>query len=458
MPLAKDIQAASEYSLWVGIPEFTIDVPLEVTLGSGIDRIIKQMNTSGMNTSTTFFAAHSLSGIALQKYLADNKRDGASGQLLMGSFLQRRYQNETYPIPTLIINISGELDSVCRVTRIMESYYNRTVYNPETFPTVVIRGMSHFQFASGEPPLLVKDFDLKPEISYNDAHNNISFVVDAFISASLGNSTSRTALKALVNDTGTFLEPILKAYEKEGFYNFKPPCYENPPSPACTVGCPWTEVSVASMGGSRVPNVNDADAFHPADEIFPAIHHPKITGTCSAPLPSCVVNLTSVSQNIYEELDKADTGLVATSASEIRGKMKSRQAMMEAAGISNVSFNTSDNFSICRMINMQAYTWAMSIADSRTVTRFYQYGVPMVMGEDLGPYNNGAIWIWTPLRYTDAKNSTGGDIVEIRSGTLRTPIDYILKGFAGMHFCKLLSPARVTEWIYVDGLRAHYSI
>ena len=27
----------------------------------------------------------------------------------------------------------------------------------------------------------------------------------------------------------------------------------------------------------------------------------------------------------------------------------------------------------------------------------------------------------------------------------------------GFHYCKLLSPARALEWMYVDGLRLHYS-
>ncbi len=131
---------------------------------------------------------------------------------------------------------------------------------------------------------------------------------------------------------------------------------------------------------------------------------------------------------------------------------------MEAAGIENVDFNTSDGFSICKIINEQSYVWALANAEPTTRARFNLYGVPMVMGEDKGPYNNGAIWIWYPLVYTNKQNSTGGDIVEIQSISLVTQKDYFLKGFAGMHFCKLLSPAWVMEWIFVDGLRAHLSI
>ncbi len=72
------------------------------------------------------------------------------------------------------------------------------------------------------------------------------------------------------------------------------------------------------MGGPKVPHVNVTDAFHPVDEIFPHIHHPHILDSCQEPLSSYVVNLTSVSQNLYG--DKDDNGLEATSASEIKAK------------------------------------------------------------------------------------------------------------------------------------------
>ncbi len=453
VPLATAVQSASDLTLWVGIPEYPADVPQESGLDTGITRILKSMASAGMNASAVFFGAHSLSGTNLQDYLLEN-RQGSRGQILLGSFLKRKNRDATYPFPTL--TVGGELDGVCRVTRIMEEYWHRTVPHPDSFPTVVVKGMSHFQFASGDPPEFIKDKDLKPEISYSDAHKSVGTTVALFLSAALGSSSATAALSAIVRETDAFLQPLLLAYQMEGSYVFKPPCNEDPPSSACTVGCPWTERAVTIMGGPKVLHVNDTDAFHPADEIFPKIHHPQITGSCSEPVPSCVVNITSDSQNVYQ--DKDDSGLEATSASEIKAKIKSRQSIMEAAGMKNVSFNTSDGFSICKLINEQSYKWALSNAAINTLARFNRSGVPMVMGEDKGPYNNGAIWIWYPLVYTNTKNSTGGDILEIQSISLVTKTNYILKSFAGMHFCKLLSPARVMEWIYVDGLRAHLSI
>lgn len=35
---------------------------------------------------------------------------------------------------------------------------------------------------------------------------------------------------------------------------------------------------------------------------------------------------------------------------------------------------------------------------------------------------------------------------------MRTPTDYGIKAAAGFHYCKVLSPFRAIEWIYIDSL------
>ena len=186
IPLVSAIQKASQYSVWVGIPDFAFDVPEPIVISGGISRVLKNMTASGMNTSKIFFAAHSLGGIILQNYLHDNPKS-AVAQILMGSYLLRSYRNVTFPVPTL--TIGGELDGLCRVTRIMEEYYHRILHAntmPDTavknFPVTVVMGMSHFQFASGNPPGAVKSRDLKPEISFDDAHTSVALLVSIFIS------------------------------------------------------------------------------------------------------------------------------------------------------------------------------------------------------------------------------------------------------------------------------------
>ena len=463
-PLMKAIQLTSEYSLWIGVPQYPLDTVEPLVIESGIQRILGQMKSQGMNTSILFFAGHSLGGAMLQDYVHSNP-NGIKGQILMGSYLERKYKDQSYPIPTA--TMGGELDGLTRVTRLMESYYHYILNpypgnEPNLFPVVVIPGMSHMQFASGSPPFLVREKDLKPEISYNEAHSITANLTTAFMRSVLGGETNPNRSKYIqqyIDSTGDFLKPLLLAFEMEGYYHFKPPCYDDPPSPKCTTGCPWSEiVSQRIMGG--LPNNNsiqNKDSFHPASEVYPKDYLPKVLNNCSTYSPSCILNTTTVSQCIYEVIDdKLDTGFFPTSASEIITKLSSRQKIMEAAGMGKVDFNKTDGGSICKKINEYTYSWALANAGSNTLARFKKLGEPMVFGEDKLE-NNGLVWIYYPLEYNQTTNN-GKTVLKITSLTLRTPTEFIIPIAGGFHFCKVLSPARAMEWIYVDGLRLHDSI
>lgn len=241
----------------------------------------------------------------------------------------------------------------------MEEYWHKVTQAKSikdaasTFPVAVVAGMNHFQFTDGStaPPVDIKKLDLRAEVSYQEAHQRVAAILAAFIGVRMGNASDLLLLVNILQETGEFLSPLVAAYEMEGFYQFKPPCLENPPSAACNVGCRWSETATAMVGNLTVGTVNDSDAIHPASEIFPHIHHPHILSNCTKKGPTCVVNVSSASQNIYEELDKLDTGLVATSASEIRAKMKSCQSIMEAAGMGPQDFNKTDAPYFCKLIN-----------------------------------------------------------------------------------------------------------
>ena len=460
-PLAAAIQAASEFTLWIGIPKFPMDLAEPLVLSSAISRVLKSMAEQGMNTSSIFYSGHSLGGAMIQDYvykISSNSR----GQILMGAYLFRKYRNKTYPVPTM--TVGGELDGLTRVTRIMEEFYhhifmaNDMQKATQSFPVTVIEGMSHFQFASGDIPDHVKNNDLKPEITYDAAHSQVATLVSAFIALQMGDTRGLSTIKTAVEATGSFVKPLISAYQLEGFYNFLPPCYDKEPTPYCNVGCPWTERAQQIMGGlPQGPSLVDKDAIHPDWQITP-IHLPHVTNNCSKPDSTCELHSVTVSQNVYEDLDKLDVASTYTSAKETRAKLKSRQTVMQAAGIKNVLFNVSDAPSICKEINQQAYDWAKTNAGSKTYQRYVTYGEYMTMGPDIGPYNNGPEWTWNALAYTEAKNSTGGAVLKVQSVVLKTPTDYFIKAAAGMHYCKLLSPARAMEWMYVDGLRKYYSI
>lgn len=69
--------------------------------------------------------------------------------------------------------------------------------------------------------------------------------------------------------------------------------------------------------------------------------------------------------------------------------------------------------------------------------------------ETIGP-------LWVDLS-SSMVNSTDGYMV--RALSLLSPIDFLVKDLRGMHYCKLMSPARMLEWMMVGSLhRKHYWI
>jgi hypothetical protein len=76
----------------------------------------------------------------------------------------------------------------------------------------------------------------------------------------------------------------------------------------------------------------------------------------------------------------------------------------------------------------------------------------MVTGDDMGPYNEGPLWIWTYMAYDTDKAKT---TITVRSAMMRTPTDYFIGAAAGFHYCKVLSPFKALEWMMVDSLFDH---
>jgi len=121
-----------------------------------------------------------------------------------------------------------------------------------------------------------------------------------------------------------------------------------------------------------------------------------------------------------------------------------------AAGNKTADFHENDEVGWrCADINKVALQWALDHASPKAVERYNKLGKKLVIGDDLGPYNEGPLWIWTYLSYEDNKDKTE---TTIRAPMMRTPTDYPISAAAGFHYCKLLSPFRAIEWIYIDSL------
>jgi hypothetical protein len=471
-----------------------------------------------------FYGGHSLGGAMMPDYVADNA-DAADGQFLWGAFLGRKFRTGTtaegrpqveYPVPTL--TVGGELDGLCRISRITEALYNQITFSedPATaaklFPVTVVEGMDHMQFASGEAPSFVASNDIKGEIEEAEAHEAVVSDVAAFLTTLVypDDATAAKILAARVTASTDFVAPITNALLMEGYEQFLPPCYCEAEdeygglqygtcesTPTCNGGVPWTgEYSQKIMAGLDEPEVKGlsiaaTDSIHLVTEEKPSCHLPHIHGNevdnanpgengvaplCDSPA-GCSLELTTVTQHSYENSGEVDiwrahfsvpwvdTGYLPITANELKTKIKSRQAIWHAAGVADANFTKTDaavaaggEADRCGEINQAAVDWALDQLPAKTRERFLAHGQQFVIGEDIGTCKAGPCWIWDPHRFKKDNDANTVTVQSVWFGT-ENHNNYpcgegkLLPCSAGFHYCKLLSPARALEWMYVDGLK-----
>lgn len=511
-PLAEKIQETATQKLWIGVPEYVADVPEPLQFGSKFEEIVSDLKKQGMSDNTPIvLAAHSLGAVMAQSWTKDHGKDhGVEAQILFGATMLRKYRNVSYPIQTLTVD--GTLDGLLHVTRQAEAYYHQVLRHTTAVdqPVVIFEGLNHWSFASGTPPSNVKSNDLKSEVSEEDGHVLIANIVSDYITSKMSsNSDSRSKAAAAVHEavttTGNILGPVITALDMAGYHYLNGPCESDfptnptcaypkwpdksllprkgPPNPMpaadCSCGSKWVaNVAQKMMGGLEMTAakstavVSNKDAFHDVSDVRP-FHLPHIF----SPAPGtscnttghhllrgvndvCTIETTTVSMPIYDSKDTLlDTGLYPVTASEYRTKLKSRQAIWEAAGITNVDFESVDkkNVSICKSINQAAYEWALENAGEVARKRFETVGQAFVFADDVyaGISITGPTWIHKALSYTTSADKKTVSISAPYFATENKNLgDEPYTNTVGYHYCKLLSPARAMEWIYVDGLRA----
>ena len=501
-PVGEAIQKSSPFKVWVGVPHFLLDLP-EIRFDAPVDDILKKMEKAGMKADRKVIMGHSLGGVGCQFYVAGSGQGKMDALVLTGGTVLRKYRNSTKLPPTLTLD--GTLDGLLRVTRQAEAYFHQVTKvggaaDGLDRPVVLLEGLNHWSFSSGPLPSNVRKNDIQAEVSVEDGHAMIGEVVSDYMSSLFGSDSERAAAGQKIVDavkkTGEMLDPVTAALQLEGYHHLNPPCNSDyptnptcqyakypdksllppagPPKPLpptdCTCGSDWVANTAAGMvagfesTAAAQSKLITKDAFHDVSDVrpfhLPHIFEPQPGTACTDP-SKCYINATTVSMPIYDFKDDFDTGLWPVTASEFRTKFKSREALQQAAGLPDVNYTATDelNTKICQSINQAAYDWALKTASSKARDRFLKHGQPYVFAEDKksGFGITGPTWIHDALSFTPSqdkktvtvqshyfplKNKNLGDVPFIQT--------------VGYHYCKLLSPARAMEWIYVDGLKEFY--
>ena len=315
------------------------------------------------------------------------------------------------------------------------------------------------QFSSGKPPLLVKERDLAPEITYQTAHSQVADIITDYLKERLHGAPIAPwsgELWSRVNSSLHFMAPFVNSMFLEGSRHIVAPCNgsggRESVETSCAQHCPWSEIAQDLLAEMSESAVMATDAIlSSAAEMRSA--KPELTKVCEK-ASSCHVNATIFSQLVYDVLDDADTGFTYISASEIRTKMKSRQVCIEVAGGTPEPFNVTDGLDRCAKVNREVYNRALASLPATSRSRYLSIGEYYEFSNDTDVTSSGEnAWLNTELKVTRGKNQTGAETLFLSSPTFRT-----LDSGSGMHYCKLLSPARAMEWMMVDGLRLRGSL
>lgn len=390
-----------------------------------------------------------------------------------------------------LLVLAGTLDGVNRLSS-FAVLRHRALSEDHNGPRLfaVVPGASHRSFASDE--LRAHELDLEPTITASSAAARVAALIAEQLlrTATVESSGTEPSLAARV------AQPLVDALELEGsealgkvwcnsdwptnptcnypkYPDFSLPFGPAPaPAPPLPPDCICVSAWVMNEAAPRIAGVSwqtdlqslvAADAFHDVSDEHP-FHLPHIWSSCASPSPSCTLNVTTLTMPVLGGGSLFPNATSAPlSALEMRAKIKSRQTVWEAAGL-KPSSAIDKNATMCREINQAAWDWALAHAEPSVRATFEAHGEPFVMVDDKeAPIGiTGPTWIKQELVY---KRVGGGGAagnkthVEVQSWSFvvgESPV----KSKAvpdGMHYCKLLSPARAMEWIYTDGLRMRRS-
>jgi len=100
----------------------------------------------------------------------------------------------------------------------------------------------------------------------------------------------------------------------------------------------------------------------------------------------------------------------------------------------------------CQGVNQEVLDWALEAADATARELYDSLGEKLVEAEDIDQ-PNGGLWIVQELQWNEKDDKSETDNVSI---ALILDENQTLPLFRSMHYCKVLSPFRALEWIYVD--------
>ncbi|XP_053384572.1 uncharacterized protein LOC123535953 [Mercenaria mercenaria] len=423
--------------MWVALLcDFPFNIPNPIQLASGIDESISKFKNAGFQGNNIFLAGHSLGGLFVGMYGLSHASQ-LKGVMLFASYLTRSHRLRDYPLP--VLTISGDLDGLTRITRIVDTFEeleNETMHNPSPVsliyktPVIVMRGLNHGHFASGTMPpnVLEHDLPVDNDITFDNAHQTIAFHVTNFVIVNTGLPkekylTAVAGMKMAYFSTKETIQPLSRVKAMD--INTGKSSTTTITAQRCLLGNKLA--SHVDVNDTEISE-QEIDFYEPDVKVINRTHaHVQTFSTVVTPF------------------DPEDVSLNPQTPSEVQSVMKSKAGMIKL--LPDVAYD--GNNLTCRDLNKIIYQVALNASSALAHNRSIERRSPSITFNDDVISDSLLNWSVDSL---DLQYGVNGSLKVTSYAYVVDPDDPSGK-MAGTRHCKLLSPYRAMEWFYIDSLK-----
>lgn len=406
--------------------------------------MLNQAKTQGFNGTffapDTFVVGHSLGGICAQTLAQAYISPSYQALAVLGAYTEAvdgPGSVAQFPIPVLTVGaeLDGGLGRPAMIgarlkTSDSAAKRNGTTWQLSAAPVVILPKMDHSSFCPG---FSVPGDIFPAEATQDEAMSAVGNIVSSFMDLHSGQEPSVVAaanasIAEAMSWTRELLEPFEQAYAIEGGNNGD----NHATSPWCANAQKILSGDPASESVVVPPVIYKDDA-----------HEFEHTRIGYSPDGSKLSLNASGHNDYYSGIPNS----CLVPAASIDCKMVASERVAQQLNITN---NTSPS---CADVNKAAVDTAIKILSDggdtaqATLARYHAKGRGISMGPDFAPFGNiGPLFIQGSLKIADSS-----DGITVSSIAIHTQLDSKL--FPGVHYCKLLSPARVLDYIYTDSLK-----
>ncbi|KAK3753018.1 hypothetical protein RRG08_020183 [Elysia crispata] len=407
---AQAIQKSSGQRVWVALTEnYFFDVVSQPELQRGISLAIEELKNAGMTSELYVGVVHGISANLVLDFVPTSD---LKALILMGSTLFRINFFSGLPDPGT--------NTGCGAGRVEK--INQSGGGIRETPGRSVEPLArNLQDAGTQWSLIDTGYDLQPDIRDQEAHRLIGKYINAFLTATFS-SVDDQVDEALAQLSEAFLKTAAKFQPFLDIRNLE------------TDGktSMWTALAQELFAGEY------SDRVEVSNQIVNNLwFFSKTPGTT---LRNDDMRIDTYALIVDKDKpDENEIWLPEESPSEVNMKLVSKEAIRRALPRQNdTTHQLAPN--TCASLNRLALALALSVSTEEARGRYLSRGRPIIVEEDLLRGSHLG-WATSPLEVWEED-----DGLHVRS------VEWVS---SKQHYCKVMSPYRVMEWVNIDSLRVY---